>query len=358
MAMQGAPAPVLVLVVAVLIAAASLAGLDTEGGGVRVLSEPPLAFAPVEPPETPDAGTPRDAMRFGIDKDGAQAAGADLGVIWIGPWNQVHGWLGPKNDTARLLEQNITPAYQLYYWGDDMSRSCFENGCWSDLHGVYKDQWGWNALVERFVRFLNEDAPGKEVYVFLETEFNRHGVRDYEPLDKALADHARDIKDGHDGARVYLALGNWNPADWPTWDRAAAASDGVGIQGVRGATHDDVEDFDDLYEQTLSGARTANRLFDRPVVVDDIAVSSYPGGDMEAVQARTLSEFFSGIGQLKDAGVQVVVYRAWEDQPTADPGNTYGAAERAWGLNHADGRAKPAAATWNEGVAQERRQPS
>jgi len=41
-----------------------------------------------------------------------------------------------------MQNAGVTPALHFYYWGDDISPSCVENGCWSTLHNAQKTRAG------------------------------------------------------------------------------------------------------------------------------------------------------------------------------------------------------------------------
>ncbi|MEA3190465.1 MAG: hypothetical protein QOD77_1047 [Thermoplasmata archaeon] len=298
------------------------------------------------------------AIRFGMDAAGVTDqtnAGVkpDYGTFWVGPWTLSSGWAGPDAELAAMKAAGVTPAVHFYYWGDDISQSCVTNGCWSTLHGAQKTQAGWNTLKDQFVQHLNAKMGGSPVLVFLETEFNKGDVQAWEPLDGMLADKAHQIKTGYPAAKVVLALGNWNSAAWGTWDRAAAASDMTGIQAMRGSTRDSSAHYDDAYAVTLAGAKTLQALFHKPIVLQDLAFSSYPEPTYLGRQATVLKSFFTGIEGLRAAGVTAILYRSYRDT-NMDTANYYGEAERHWGLAYSNGAKKAAATVWIDGVKAER----
>src|SRR5688572_21268779 len=82
-----------------------------------------------------------------IDPQKAAGVAADYGSIWVGPWTlQYGGWNGPDAELQKMSAAGVTPAIHFYYWGDDISPSCVENGCWSSLHNAHKNRAGWEAL--------------------------------------------------------------------------------------------------------------------------------------------------------------------------------------------------------------------
>lgn len=299
-------------------------------------------------------------MAFGMNANSIAdqtAAGVkpDYGTFWLGPWTLSSGWGGPDAQLSSMRSQGITPAIHLYYWGDDISKDCLENGCYSSLHKAQKDKAGWQALTDQTIEHLNARMGGKPVVIFLETEFNKGGVATYEPLDGYLEEKAKQIKAGYPHAKVVMALGNWGQSSWGTWDRTAAASDYVGIQGMRGSTKQTATEYATLYEGVLSGAKTAQAKFGKPVFLQDIALSTYPEPDYLKRQSDELGQFFRELDALQAAGVQAVVYRTWRDNPSMDTANWYGEAERHWGLTWAgNGTYKPSAQVWIDGVKAER----
>ncbi|HUR25806.1 MAG TPA: PKD domain-containing protein, partial [Candidatus Thermoplasmatota archaeon] len=254
------------------------------------------------------------------------------GTFWIGPWTLGSGWGGPDAQMTAMKNAGVTPAIHHYYWGDDISQSCVENGCYSSLHKANKDREGWQQLTDQLIAHLNSKMQGKPVVIFLETEFNKGSVATYEPLDGYLAEKATQIKAGYPNAQIVMALGNWGQTSWGTWDRTAAASDFVGIQGMRGSTRQSATDYATLYEKTLEGAKVAAAKFGKPIVLQDIALSTYPEPDYLKRQADELRDFFAHTADLKAAGVKVLIYRSWADTPSMDTANWYGEAERHWGL--------------------------
>lgn len=296
-----------------------------------------------------DAGSIRPQTDAGV--------APDLGTFWVGPWTLKHGWGGPDSQMRSMRDQGVTPAIHHYYWGDDISQNCIHNGCWSDLHDSWKDQAGWQKLTDQLVAHLNQEMQGEPVLIFLETEFNKADLQTHEPLDAMLAEKAKQIKAGYPAAEVVLSLGSWNTPAWKTWDRAAAASDSIGLQGMRGSTRDSAAHYDALYEDTLRNINTARDTFGQPVVLMDLALSTYPEPQYVSKQSNELGQFFENLDELKAAGVEAMVYRSWKDTPM-DLANYYGQAERHWGLAYQDGTHKPSAQVWIDGVRAERDAPA
>jgi hypothetical protein len=296
------------------------------------------------------------AMQFGldagsIDRQASMGLLPEYAVLWAGPWQAQHGWAGFDRAMARAADHGVTPAIHLYYWGDDLSQKCLRDGCWSEAHNTWKDQAGWQALTDDLMAHLVTVMDGRPVLVIVETEFNKGGVATHEPLDQLLADKIVHMRAAYPRLEVVLGLGNWNRAAWVTWDRAAAAADYVGVQGLRAFTRHDAAAYYTLVDETVAGAAAARELFQKPIVLTDIGLSSYPHEDHEEDQALALAGFFDRLGALVDAGVEVFLYRSLTDNPHYSTREYFGHAEGAWGLVHADGQAKPSVDVWRDGVA-------
>lgn len=325
-------------------------------GAVALLVLSPSAFlaAPA------GAAEPEAAMRFGMDINSIQPqvdAGIkpDYGLFWVGVWNLKSGWGGPDAQMDKAYAAGVTPVIQFYYWGDDISRSCLANGCWSDLHDGWKDQANWSKLAQQLVDHLHLKMKGREAVVVVETEFNKGDVATYEPLDQQLADKARFLKQGYPNATVVLGFGNWASNYWGTWDRAVAASDMTGLQAMRGSTKNSLTSYQGLVNGTLDGAKKLQSLFGKPVFVSDIALSTYPEPEYLDHQAKVLGQLFARMDELKAAGVRALVYRTFRDNPNFDLANYYGQAERHWGLAWAGNSTwKPAMRVWVDGIQAER----
>jgi hypothetical protein len=303
---------------------------------------------------------PREAgMRFGMDipsLQGQQDAGVapDYATVWVGPWTHGHAWDGFQRLLHRVYDAGATPVVHFYYWGDDISRSCVLDGCQSRVHGVWKDAAGWDALAQDLLLKASQAAGDQAIVIVLETEFNKNGVEECEHFDGLLAEKAKFLRAGLPGAQIVMGLGNWGPGSWKTWDRAAAASDAVGLQGIRGSSRDSQSVYYDVVDATIAGARKAGGLFGKPVFLTDIALSSWPYSDYAEHQEAVLASFFTRMGDLRDAGVEAFVYRSLRNNENYNPKDYYGQAEGGWGLQHPDGRWKPAMSVWVDGVKTQR----
>lgn len=315
----------------------------------------PADPTPSHPPPGHPSPPPAAPVAFGADQSTVQeqaAAGAhpDAATLWLGAWTLRAGWRDTDAALADLHARGILPVIQVYYWGDDIAPACFPGPC----HG--KDVAGWDLLLHTLVDHLNASLRGDPAVVVLETEFNKGAVAHSTVLDHLLGDRVAWLHRAYPASRVAVGFGNWNPAAWTTWANATAAADLLGLQGIYGATRDANASRASLPQRTLEGARQLQAAFGKPIVLDDLAVSSYQ--DPGAVgQAGAVAQLLSCLPQLKAAGVQMVVYRAFTDAPGASLAEYYGEAERHFGLVAGDGP-KPALDAWVTGVERERAAPA
>lgn len=305
----------------------------------------------------PDVGDVSAAagMRFGIDaaavqRFSAQAGPPDYATVWVGRWNLEQGWRDTDAALKAIAADNVTPAIHFWYWGDDMRRACLEPaGC----NG--KTMPWWDELAAQLVVHLRQNLGGKPALIILESEFNKDGVHDSEALDAALADKANYIRSSYPQAQVVLGFGNWYPQAWPTFDRAAAASDYVGLQAMAASTRNGKEEQVALAGATVVGAERLAELFGKPVIVQDVAVSSYPEPESLGTQEEAVVRLAESLPELREAGVEAVIYRSFLDVPDMPLQNHFAEAERHWGLAwYGSGELKPAGKAWFDAVQQAR----
>ena len=218
-----------------------------------------------------------EAFRFGLDHDslGAQDAAmggeADYATVWVGSWTSGPGYGGLDAALARATRHGATPLVQFYYWGNDISRTCLDHGCWTN--SGWKSREGWDRLADVLVDRLWANRGGAPAVVVVETEFNKNGVNAYEPLDGYLASVSGRIKAKYPGAVLVLGFGNWDAGNWHTFDRAVAASDMAGLQGMRASTRDTVASYYTVDDHLLSGAKKLQSLFRKPILFTDLALA-------------------------------------------------------------------------------------
>jgi hypothetical protein len=284
-------------------------------------------------------------MQFGIDIDSldrAQKSGLDFsfGTVWAGGWTQKHGWNDIEAKLRTAKKHGVTPVVSWWYWGDDISPSCLANGCRDRYHGVQKDAQTWYRLSDQLSALVAKTMGDQDVYVVLETEFNKAGVERYEPFDAQLVE-VMSILRKRGRVKVVLAFGNWGREHWSRFDRAIASADFIGTQLLQSSIRDTAT-YDRAVSTLVDAARFIQRRFAKPSLVADLAMSSYPSSSYESHQAAFVRELNTRMPELKSAGVHAILYRMIADDPSFDTRNYHGVAERHWGLLRADGSRKPA----------------
>jgi hypothetical protein len=298
-------------------------------------------------------------MRFGADMDSVQTAqskGAPMsyGTFWVGSWNQRYGWGYVETQLQTAKRLGVTPVIHWWYWGDDISPACVENGCDDKRQHVRKDKATWyrmsNELADRIARFAGD----RGAIVILETEFNKNGIETHAPFDGYLADHAK-IFHRKPNIKVGLSFGNWGRGQWGNFRQAIAEVDLLGTQLLQSSVRD-ASTYLNAVDALIAGARHLQAEFDKPSLVTDLALSSFPASTYEPLQAVVIEQLFARLPDLKAAGVTGLIWRHISDDPKFDTSNYHGLAERHWGLLRADGSAKPAFVALLNGIRSESRE--
>jgi hypothetical protein len=297
-------------------------------------------------------------MRFGIDTRSlarVERKGLDFsyGAFWVGAWNQRQGWRHAESELRAARQHGVTPVINWWYWGDDISPDCVENGCHDARQRVRKDKATWYRMTDELSRLVARTMGSRETLVVVEPEFNKGGIETYEPFDRDLARLAG-ILHSRGNVTVVVAFGNWGREHWGRFDRAVGAADLVGTQLLRSSVRDKT-DYASAVDTLVEGARVVQRQFGKPSLVVDFAISSYPAATYESRQARVTADLRARLPELKAAGVRGIVYRSIADDPSFDTTNYHGPAERHWGLLRADGSEKPAFAEFAAAVRAESR---
>jgi hypothetical protein len=296
-------------------------------------------------------------MRFGADIEAlprARSQGLPLtyGSLWLGAWTQRWGWSDANTKLRAASAGGVTPVISWWYWGDDISPSCIEYGCNDRYHGVRKDKATWYRMTSELAANIEAALGSREAIVVVETEFNKDGIEDYEPFDGYLAEIAA-ILHARGNIKVVVGFGNWGQHHWPRFDRAVASADLLGVQTMRSSMREPGSRYTDAIGSLVQSVHYLQGTFRKPVVVTDLAFSSYPSEGYEAVQAQVIGELFARMHELKAAGVVAIMYRMVADDPNFDTANYHGIAERHWGLLRADGSQKPAFSIFAAGVQRE-----
>ncbi len=300
-------------------------------------------------------------MRFGVNAKSASQAIAmgmpvSFGSMWAGPWNQKLGWRGLEEELRQAKAARTIPVVQWWYWGDDISPSCVQNGCKDRYHGVQKDQATWtrlsNELADLIVRAGGKSGPP---LVVIETEFNKNGIETYAPFDEHLAEQARIFQ--RRGIKVIVGFGNWGQVHWKRFPKAIAAADMLGTMSLQSSVRDKATYLAGA-DHLLKAARYLHTTFGKPTFITDVGFSSYPEQSYEASQAKVVAAIFDRMSDFRAAGVQGMVWRMLADDPKFDTKNYHGQAERHWGLLHADGSPKAAFGAFLTGMLAEPASPA
>lgn len=308
---------------------------------------PPLANAQAAPP----------VVRFGMsmgDVDALTGLGATpaFGMYWVGAWVQTSGWGGVDAALDKAYASGTTPVLQFWYWGDSISPTCVENGCYDALHGQQLSRAAWSSMASTLASKIAAKMGGREVIVIVESEFNKGGIDSlsYAPTFDAHLEQQMATLKKTQGVKVVLGFGNWGQSNWERFPKAIAASDLLGFQTMRGSTRDSLASYQGAVDAIRNASAYLNGRFAKPTLLHDLALSSYPEPTYLAYQEAEVKELFARKDELAGVGLVGVVYRGLRDNPGMDLANYYGEAERHWGLQYADGSAKPALQHWLAGA--------
>ena len=282
-------------------------------------------------------------MRFGFDTKSIQQGRAlgvpvSYGTTWAGSWNQKYGWGGIEQELQQARSAGVTPVIPWWYWGDDISPSCIDNGCDDRYQGVHKDRATWMRLSNELADLMAR-AGGSGATVVIEPEFNKNGVENDEAFDGDLAEQASIFH--RRGIQVVIAFGNWGRPQWAHFDRAIAAADLLGTMSLQSSVRDQSTYLSGA-SQLLSAAQYYQSSFGKPTLMYDVGFSSYPEPSYETNQDTVVAEIFRRMPEFQAAGVRGMIWRMLADDPSFDTSNYHGIAERYWGLLHADGKPKTA----------------
>lgn len=303
-------------------------------------------------------------MKFGMDVGAVEPMKAwgtkpDYATMWVGVWTLKSGWGGIDAQLDNMYNSGVTPVIHFYYWGNDISKNCLENGCWSTVHNSWKDKNGWQQLAQGLEDHLNARMKGRAVVIVLETEFNKNDAATYEALDGYLMQKAQFFESQYPASEVALGFGNWGSNNWGIFDRAAGASTYVGTQGMKGSTRDSVTSYTGMVGSLLTSVKTLKGQFGKPVFITDIALSSHWEPEWLKHQATTIQSLMDRRGEFKSAGAVAMMYRGLYDAPNANTNEYYGEGERHFGMAWSGNRSwKPAMHVWFEGIKAERGSPS
>ena len=298
-------------------------------------------------------------VKFGFNAESVEKA-RDLrlpitySTIWAGAWNQEkYGWGGIRTMLKTAKTNELTPVIQWWYWGDDLSPTCVQSGCTDKYYGVVKNKATWDRLSAELAQLVvDEYGANSGTIIIVETEFNKGSMEQNETFDAWLEEKLEFFRSK--GFRVVVGFGNWSRQHWKNYDRAIAAADMIGAQILYSSVRNETAYLSGA--DTLIGAAKYNHAtFGKPTFVTDVAFSSFPTPSYEQYQDTVVREIFARMGELRDAGVQGLIWRMLMDDPKFNTANYHGMAERHWGLLRADGTPKPAFEPFRVGMLTENR---
>lgn len=297
-------------------------------------------------PAAAAAGAGMDARSLAWET--SEALPAAYATTWAGAWIQHDGWGAFDADVDAALAAGATPLVQFWYWGDSIAPACVANGCHDALHDADLSRDAWFAMGRTLGDHLAARLEGRSAIVIVETEFNKNGMDAPDAAAAFDADLARmaGVLHATPGVRVGVGFGDWAHENWARFPQAVAAADLVGFQAMRASTRHADAEYRAAPDAIVAAARELQARFGKPLLLGDLALSSWGGAGGEALQADVLRALAERAPELRAAGVEGVAYRSLRDDPSMDPANYFGEAERAWGLERADGSAKPALDAW------------
>jgi len=306
---------------------------------------------------TRQTATVERPIGFGFDVPSlAQARKLGLpvtyGSVWAGAWNQERdGWGGITDMLKTARAHGVTPVIQWWYWGDDLSPACVERGCKDQYYGVWKDKATWDRMSAELAEIVVDTLGGSSgAIIIVETEFNKGSMERNETFDAWLADKLQFFRSK--GLRAVVGFGNWSRQHWNNYDRAIAAADLIGAQILYSSIRNEAAYLSGP-EVLISAAKYNADVFGKPTFITDVAFSSYPAPAYERYQDTAVREIVARLGELREAGVQGIVWRMLSDDPAFNTANYHGMAERYWGLLRADGTPKPAFEPFRTGMLTE-----
>ena len=264
-------------------------------------------------------------------EDGVQH---DFVQAWIGG----DGWTDwfQADDVRAMSDAGLVPDIIHYYFGDPT------------LEQVQRERDAFLADIRALAQLLADSGVGDRSIVTLEPEFNQDGIPTWEGWNDLMLEAIRILRETA-GAKVGVLAGDWDiDHRLPTClDRAAAFSDFVAFQEMRGSTQDTPQDAYDVADRAIRFSHYLARTFLRPVRWGYAMVSDY--GGWTEVQRKVVAEICERADELQANGVTAISWMSYMDNEAG--GGYFGEAESHKGLKYADGGAKPAFYVWRECVS-------
>lgn len=264
----------------------------------------------------------------------------------------------------------MTPFFQFFYWGDEISLAALKGQATPKDYGgkvqTMGDYWTLVKLLGERIK-----AAGVPALVCLETEWNKTDIlKEPAVWDKVFADSAATLKGLSPAIKVVTAPGAWS-GPWGDVGETLArfpamvkACDFVGTQTLRSMPRSKgvAESYDTGPDKLLAALKALQRAAPgKPVLVTDVAFSAYGGSynpdhpfapangatedarkrAEELRQAKAWTRMRDLLPEFQKPGLEAIIMRSVKDNPNFAVANYHGYAERAWGMVRPDGSRKP-----------------
>jgi hypothetical protein len=262
-------------------------------------------------------------------EDGVASMGFVQAWVGGGSWTD---WFS-ADDVRAMVEAGYTPDIIHYFFGDPT------------LEQVQAERDAFLADIRTLAQILADSGVGDRTIVTLEPEFNQDGISTWDGWNDLMIE-AMTILRETGGAKVGLLAGDWDiDHQLPTcMGRAAAFSDFVAFQEMRGSTRDTPEEAYAVVDNAIRFSHYLARTFLRPVRWGYAMVSDY--GGWTEVQRRVVAELCERAGELQGNGVTAISWMSYMDSEAG--GGYFGEAESHKGLRTSAGEGKPAFYVWRE----------
>ncbi len=256
-------------------------------------------------------------------------------AIWLTrEWSD--SWGIDRGDLIRMSKDGVVPVLVLYYFGEDITPQ-----------QVLEERDAWYLYLMKVAALATIDSP---VLVVLEPEFNdetndaRTLIVNWPGFNEVVIDAIYLLRSLAPNLLVGICPGDFGTQDLElSMGEIAQYSDFVAYQEMRASTRSNVitHEFEDVTENALAYSYRLQQLFDKPILLAYVAVSTYDSsGDWAQFQADVITNLFdNNFAELAEHGVFGAMYFMAFD----DPRHTgyFGDAEPYFGLADADGNTKP-----------------
>ena len=258
---------------------------------------------------------------------------SDMLAIWL-PRDWRDSWVDRK-ELALLTQQQITPVFIHYYYGDVISKEI-----------VIASQKDWLDSIRRMAKLVKSDTP---VLIVLEPEFNHEApegqtsVLSWEGFSDHIEQGLKIIRQEAPNALVAICPGDFSPTRnlEKSLSKVAPQLDFIAFQEMRATTDPDKVFFGykNVGNSAVSYSKYLQDTFNKPILLAYVALSSY--GGWEKSQAKMLNSVINDEQKLLSNGVFGALYFQLLDDPLHE--GYFGKAEKNFGMVDRNGVPKPVA---------------